>query len=229
MHPTLAAALGKAKIGGLVLAATVVLAGTAEAASSADLFLDDTPTVVQTEPTTPEDCPTEEPLTDPSIDPSDEQPASPTDEPTEEVTTETAPTDEPTAEPTDDPTGEPTTDACADAKNHGEYVSGVAKDAPPGPGHGAAVSEAARSDCGKRTTDSDSSDSEDPATSDTKGDKDKVPPGQAKKDDAAPTGNVPPGQAKKDDASTSEGSSSSPGSSSSGAPGNSGNAPGHNK
>jgi hypothetical protein len=39
--------------------------------------------------------------------------------------------------------------ACSDAKNHGQYVSGVARSVEPGPGHGAAVREAARSDCGK--------------------------------------------------------------------------------
>jgi len=128
-HPTLAAALGKAKVGGIVLAATVVLAGTAEAATSVDLFVDDAAPVATTEPTsTPADCPTEEPVTDPSIDPTDgpaaeptatagDEPSSePTDDPTEEATTEPATTDEPTAEPTecqeptDDPTGEPTDD-----------------------------------------------------------------------------------------------------------------------
>ena len=40
-------------------------------------------------------------------------------------------------------------DPCADADNHGEYVSGVAHDTPSGPDKGAAVSEAAQSDCGK--------------------------------------------------------------------------------
>jgi type VI secretion system secreted protein VgrG len=39
--------------------------------------------------------------------------------------------------------------ACADAKNHGQYVSGVARSVEPGPGHGAAVREAAQSACGK--------------------------------------------------------------------------------
>src|SRR3712207_9079153 len=31
----------------------------------------------------------------------------------------------------------------------GQFVSGVARATPPGPGHGAVVSEAARSDCGR--------------------------------------------------------------------------------
>ena len=94
-HPTLAAALGKAKVGGIVLAATVVLAGTAEAATSADLFVDDAAPVATAEPTsTPADCPTEEPVTDPSIDPTDGPAAAPTEC--------GEPTDEPTEEPTDD-------------------------------------------------------------------------------------------------------------------------------
>ena len=37
----------------------------------------------------------------------------------------------------------------ADVENHGQYVSGVAQDTPPGPGHGEVVSAAAQSDCGK--------------------------------------------------------------------------------
>ena len=41
-HPTLSAVLGKAKVGGLVLAATVLVAGTAEAATGGDLFTQDT-------------------------------------------------------------------------------------------------------------------------------------------------------------------------------------------
>ena len=36
-----------------------------------------------------------------------------------------------------------------DVVNHGQYVSGVAHDTPPGPGHGEVVSAAAQSDCGK--------------------------------------------------------------------------------
>ncbi|MEZ5342559.1 MAG: hypothetical protein R2706_14240 [Acidimicrobiales bacterium] len=43
-------------------------------------------------------------------------------------------------------------EACEEAANHGEYVSGVAKDKTPsedGANHGAAVKAAAQSDCGK--------------------------------------------------------------------------------
>ena len=36
-----------------------------------------------------------------------------------------------------------------DVVNHGDYVSRVARDTPPGPDHGAIVSAAAQSDCGK--------------------------------------------------------------------------------
>ena len=39
--------------------------------------------------------------------------------------------------------------SCATAGNHGGYVSGIARSAPPGPSHGPAVSAAAQSDCGK--------------------------------------------------------------------------------
>jgi hypothetical protein len=38
---------------------------------------------------------------------------------------------------------------CDDARNHGEYVSSVARSTLGGPGKGAIVSEAARGDCGK--------------------------------------------------------------------------------
>ena len=52
----------------------------------------------------------------------------------------------------DDGTG---TDACTSAANHGEFVSGVAHATPPGPGHGAVVSDAAQSDCGHQGGDDD--------------------------------------------------------------------------
>ena len=52
LHPTLSAVLGKAKVGGFVLAATVLVAGTAEAATGADLFSDEPAPVVTTEPVT---------------------------------------------------------------------------------------------------------------------------------------------------------------------------------
>jgi hypothetical protein len=38
-----------------------------------------------------------------------------------------------------------------DVVNHGDYVSGVARDTPPGPDHGQIVAAAAQSDCGKPT------------------------------------------------------------------------------
>jgi hypothetical protein len=52
----------------------------------------------------------------------------------------------------------------ADVKNHGAYVSSVAKDAPKGKDghHGSYVSEAAKSDCGKNAGDA----AEDPETDD---------------------------------------------------------------
>ncbi len=45
---------------------------------------------------------------------------------------------------------------CAEG-NHGKTVSSVARETEPGPDHGATVSEAARSDCGKDSTESDDS------------------------------------------------------------------------
>jgi len=81
-----------------------------------------------------------------------------------------SPTDSPTASPTASPSDSPTaTDAAAaatptstayvlpscpaDVKNHGAYVSSVAKSAPKGAGgeHGSWVRQAAQSDCGKPT------------------------------------------------------------------------------
>ena len=41
--------------------------------------------------------------------------------------------------------------SCEDARNHGEYVSGVARSMEPGPGHGAAVRQAAQSATRKAT------------------------------------------------------------------------------
>mgnify|MGYP000094196601 CR=1 FL=1 len=45
--------------------------------------------------------------------------------------------------------GKPSAPACIDAKNHGAFVSGVARSAAPGPSHGPLVSAAAKDDCGK--------------------------------------------------------------------------------
>ena len=116
-------------------------------------------------------------------------------------------TEEP--EPSDEPV------ACEDARNHGEYVSSVAKSVPPGPGHGAAVSEAARSDCGKKNaSDSEGASETDDTDTDDEGSEQSKPGNNPQSD-----GWVPPGQAKKDETSSGESS----------APGNSGNAPGHNK
>jgi hypothetical protein len=56
----------------------------------------------------------------------------------------------------------------SDVKNHGAYVSSVARSAPHGKGadHGAIVSAAAKSDCGKPAKDSAGGDSTDPESSD---------------------------------------------------------------
>jgi uncharacterized membrane protein YgcG len=51
-----------------------------------------------------------------------------------------------------------------DVENHGDFVSGVAHETPPGPGHGDAVSEAAKSDCGKKDKDATEADDDDNST-----------------------------------------------------------------
>ena len=57
----------------------------------------------------------------------------------------------------DDPTTEFDETQCAEG-NHGATVSSIAKETPPGPGHGDAVSIAAHSSCGKNATDDDTTD-----------------------------------------------------------------------
>lgn len=51
--------------------------------------------------------------------------------------------------PTKSPRPKPSAPTCTAAKNHGTYVSGVARSVPPGPSHGPRVSAAAKGDCGK--------------------------------------------------------------------------------
>ena len=70
----------------------------------------------------------------------------------------------------DDPATEFDETQCAEG-NHGATVSSIAKETPPGPGHGDEVSIAAHSSCGKNTTDDDTTDDtvadtlvDDPAT-----------------------------------------------------------------
>jgi hypothetical protein len=260
-HPTLLAVLGKLKVGGLVLLATLVLAGTAEAATGSSLFSDEGGTDTVTLDST--DCPTEEPVPDPSTDTSGEPTPDVSDAPTVgEVTPEPsdtaatpAPSDtaepsdtagpsdceSPTADPSDSPTDvvtdDPTDDsgttddetdaptdggagsiACEDAANHGQYVSSVAHSVPPGPGHGAAVSEAAKSDCGKKKAEDAGDQSDGDTSADTSSDDTTEGTNTGGASNGHSDGWVPPGQAKKAEAS---GTTS--------APGNSGNAPGHNK
>jgi hypothetical protein len=63
------------------------------------------------------------------------------------------------ATPTGDSDSDLSGDAveCADG-NHGDTVSSIAQATEPGPDHGATVSDAARSDCGKNSPDDDSDD-----------------------------------------------------------------------
>ena len=62
------------------------------------------------------------------------------------------------AEPlVDDPATEFDETQCAEG-NHGATVSSIAKETPPGPGHGAVVREAAHSSCGKQATSDDTTD-----------------------------------------------------------------------
>jgi hypothetical protein len=135
------------------------------------------------EPTDPPttQAPTTEAPVDPTAPPTTDAP--PTDEPTEAPTDE--PTEAPTDEPTEVPTSPPATDdgsgviACDQARNHGEYVSSVARNAPKGPERGAVVSEAAKSDCGKKPK----GDSDDDATpGDTDDDADDGVEGKDKSD-----------------------------------------------
>jgi hypothetical protein len=229
---TLSVALGKAKIGGLVLAAMVLVAGTAEAATGLGLTDgggDPVATVVDgsdvVDDGTVDGGENGEPV-DGGGDPGDggvpvDDPCDPVDEPTsdedpvvddgtggEECTPTDGATDgEGDGEPVDEG-GEPTDegdDACAAAVNHGQYVSSIAKSTPSGPGKGAIVSEAAHSDCGKGGADDEASDVSDDVTADSKVKLHKIKPDKVKQ--------VPPGQAKQDESSTS--------------PGNSGNAAGH--
>jgi hypothetical protein len=57
----------------------------------------------------------------------------------------------------DDPATEFDETQCAEG-NHGATVSSIAKETPPGPGHGDEVSIAAHSSCGKNATDDDATD-----------------------------------------------------------------------
>ena len=70
-----------------------------------------------------------------------------------------------TTTPTGGGDGTGTDDACTSAANHGQFVSGVARATPRGPGHGAVVSDAAQSDCGRNGGDDDGGDDGD--TTDT--------------------------------------------------------------
>ena len=80
-----------------------------------------------------------------------------------------------------------------DVRNHGDFVSDVARDTPPGPDHGETVSAAARSDCGK--DDTTASSVTEPGTSATTddhgGDEDHRGPGRDGDDDAATSTSVP--------------------------------------
>ena len=136
LNQALAVAAAKAKLTGLVVAAAAI-GGTAVAAGSTAFVPtsgEDTSTTVTSSPT-PE--PTEAaPLPEPS-------------EATEQTTADPAETRTPLPCPTD-------------VKNHGAYVSEVARDKTvTGREHGKAVSEAAHSDCGKPAEETESADSDD--------------------------------------------------------------------
>ena len=77
---------------------------------------------------------------------------------TDDDTTDDAIADDVGAVPlVDDPATEFDETQCAEG-NHGATVSSIAKETPPGPGHGDEVSIAAHSSCGKNTTDDDTTD-----------------------------------------------------------------------
>lgn len=122
LEQALTVAAAKAKLAGLVVAAAAI-GGTAVAAGSTAFV-----------PTAGEEAVTTAPT---------ESPSPATVEPTPEVST--AATASPAPEATRTPLPCP-----SDVANHGAYVSQVAKDrSVTGREHGAAVSEAAKSDCGK--------------------------------------------------------------------------------
>jgi hypothetical protein len=129
LEQALAVAAAKAKLAGLVIAAAAI-GGTAVAAGSTAFVPssgDETVTVTATDSPSPD--------------------VEPTVEPTDGTTEEAAPaaTEAPAA----------TLPPCpADVKNHGAYVSSVARDkSVTGRDHGKLVSEAAHSDCGKQAGD----------------------------------------------------------------------------
>ena len=228
---TLSAVLGKAKIGGLVLATLVLVAGTAEAATGASFAGgSEDPVATVDDGFEPVDDVGEvgdpvddgfEPVTDPVADevtdPSDGVVDDPGEdglpvndgcEPIDGGSEVGAPVDdgfepvpgEENCPPVDD-------EACLSAANHGQYVSGIAKSTPPGPGHGAAVSEAAHSDCGKTADEADDEGTDSLSKhSPVKAVKEHPGVGHfvAGSDLAKKT---PPGQAKKDQPTTSHGNS----------------------
>jgi len=143
--PLVGQVLAKARIVGLVAAAVVLTAGTAQAVVASG---DPTPVgdevVVVDEPVDPATTGGEDQI--PVV---DEDPPVVVEEPTDPATT--GGEDQIPVVDEDPPVvvEEPTDAACTDAVNHGAYVSSVAHATPSGPGKGAIVSAAAHSDCGK--------------------------------------------------------------------------------
>ncbi len=177
VSPLTRSVLAKAKVGGFVLAAVVLGTGTAQAVVSlpssdaadepVSVVDDGTQDPTDTDGTvddgtvddgtvddgTVDDGTVDDGTVDPCADPSDTDGTvdDGTDEPGVDPC-DPADTDQGTDEGTEDGTPDVTEAdlACALAVNHGAYVSWVAHTTPSGPGHGAAVSEAAHSDCGKK-------------------------------------------------------------------------------
>jgi hypothetical protein len=126
------------------------------------------------EPTDPaDDDATESPETEPTEPADDDATESPETEPTDDPADEAEAGDDESAEdPKDTPDEEAAPDACPPGlRNHGEYVSMIAKLAPKSPAgaHGKVVSEAAKSDCGKKAK-HDEGDDDDQGEHDKKGD-----------------------------------------------------------
>jgi hypothetical protein len=92
-----------------------------------------------------------------SVDPST---STSVDEHTTTSTTEPDETTEPTTSTTVSPTAPTSTTEPGREDNHGACVSAAAHDTPPGPDHGKAVSEVAKSDCGKATPAADANENE---------------------------------------------------------------------
>jgi len=155
-EPLLTLLAAKAKVGALVVG--TALATTAVLGGGGTLVLrsvsDSSPAADVAASAEPSGSPSAEPSVEPSVGPSFEPSVAPSVEPS------VAPSVGPSVGPSADPSADPASPAgaavpfvCDDSKTHGQNVSAYARSLPRGPGRGELVSEAARSDCGKKAGD----------------------------------------------------------------------------